>query len=72
MESKYDTNEPIYKTEADLGHGKQTCCQGGGGRRGMDWEFGVGGCKILHLECLSNKVLLYSTENYIQSPGLYI
>ena len=37
---KYDTNDPIYKTETDHRHGKQTCgCQGG--KRGMYWEFGV-------------------------------
>ena len=34
----------------------------------MDWEFGVGRCKLLHLEWLNNKVLLYSTGNYIQYP----
>ena len=31
-------------------HREQTCgCQGEGGRvrRGMDWEFGVGRCKLL-------------------------
>ena len=39
------------------------------GQRGMDWEFGVGRCKLLHLEWIKNKVLLYSTGNYIQSPG---
>ena len=26
--------------------------------------------KILHLECLSNEVLLYSTGNYFQSLGI--
>ena len=50
----------------------QTCgCQGGWGRgvkRGMDWEFGVGRCKLLHLEWINNKVLMYSTGNYIQYP----
>ena len=51
---------------------KQTCgCQGGGGRgSGMDWEFGVNGCKLLHLEWISNEILLYSTGNYIQSLGI--
>ena len=30
---------------------EQTCgCQGEGGRRGMDWEFGVSRCKLLRLE----------------------
>ena len=47
------------------GHGEQTYgCQGGGNR--MDWEFGVR-CKLLHLEWISNEVLLYITGNYIQS-----
>ena len=36
----------------------------------MDWEFGVGRCKLLHLEEINNKVLPYSTGNYIQSPGI--
>ena len=41
---KYGTNDPIYKTETDQGHGDQTrICQGAGmGGSGMDWEFGVG------------------------------
>ena len=38
----------------------------GEGRR-RDWEFGVSRCKLLHLKWLSNEVLLYSTENSIQS-----
>ena len=33
----------------------------------MDWEFGVSRCKQLHLEWISNEVLLYRTESYIQS-----
>ena len=45
--------------------------KGDGGWRGMDWEFGVSKCKLLHLEWISNEVLLYSTGNYIQSPGIY-
>ena len=36
----------------------------------MDWEFGVDRCKILHLEWISNEVLLYSTGSYIQSFGI--
>ena len=31
------------------GHGEQTCgCQWGGKGSGMDREFGVGRCKLLH------------------------
>ena len=51
-------------------HREQTCgCQGGrGGGSGMNWEFGVGSCKLLHVEWINHKVLLYSTGNYIQYP----
>ena len=35
----------------------------------MDWEFRVSRCKLLSIEG-KNKVLLYSTGNYIQSPEL--
>ena len=36
--------------------------------KGMNWEFRVIRCKLLHLERI-NKVVLYSTVTYIQSPG---
>ena len=32
---------------------------------GMEWEVGVSRCKLLYRECINNKVLLYSTDNYI-------
>ena len=32
----------------------------------MEWEVGVSRCKLLYLEWINNKVLLSSTENYIQ------
>ena len=35
---------------------------------GLDWEFGISRCKLLHREWINNKVLLYSTGNYIQHP----
>ena len=45
-------------------HDKQTCgCQGGVGRSGMDLEFGVIRYKLLHLEWISNEILLCSTGN---------
>ena len=34
----------------------------------MDWEFGINRCKLLYREWIDNKVLPYSTENYIQYP----
>ena len=39
---------------------------GSGGR--MDWVFGISRCKLLHTGWINNKVLLYSTGNYIQYP----
>ena len=34
----------------------------------MDWEFGISRCELLHTGWINNKVLLYSTGNYIQDP----
>ena len=58
-------------TEQTQTHGyrEQRCgCQwrGGRGESGLDWEFGVRRGKLLHLEWISNDVLLYSTGNCIQ------
>ena len=36
-----------------------------GGGSGMAWESGVKRHKLLRLEWISNKILLYSTGNYI-------
>ena len=33
--------------------------------RGMDWEFGTSRCKLLPIEWINNKVLLYSIGSYI-------
>ena len=40
------------------------------GGSGMDLESGVSRCQLLHLEWISNEVLLYSIGNYIQSLGI--
>ena len=37
------------------------------GGQGKDWEFGISRCELLYIEWI-NKVLLYSTGNYIQYP----
>ena len=45
-------------------HREQTCgCPTVGG--GMDWEFGINKCKLLYIEWINNKLLLYSKGNYI-------
>ena len=52
-------------------HGEQTCgCQGWREREWDGGEFGVCRGKLFHLEWINNKVLLYSTGNYIQSLGI--
>ena len=53
-------------------HRKQTCGGQGeaGGRRGVEWEFGVSRNKLLYINWINNKILLYSTGNYIQSSGI--
>ena len=40
--------------------------RGRGEGKAMDWEFGIDRCKLLHLKWINNKVLVYSTGNYIQ------
>ena len=42
--------------------------KGDGDGGGMEWEFGVSRCQLLYIEYINNKVLLYSTGNYIQYP----
>ena len=65
---KYGINEPIYKIQTLADMEKRlvvTKGQGEGSER--DWEFGVGRYKQLHLEWISNEILLYSTGNYSHS-----
>ena len=42
--------------------------KGKGVGEGMEWEVEVSRYKLLYIEWRKNKVLLYSTENYIQYP----
>ena len=57
----YDTNEPFHREEIH-GLGEQTCgCQGGGGGSGMNWEFWVNRCKLLHLEWISSCCIAQGT-----------
>ena len=37
-------------------------------RGGTHWEFGMRKCPLLPTEWMSNKALLYSTEDHIQYP----
>ena len=51
-------------------HKEQTCGSEGEewGGGGMEWELGFSRCKLSYIEWINNKVLLYSTGNYIQYP----
>ena len=71
---KYGTNEHIYRTETDSLtdiESRFVVAKEGRGGIGMDRELGISRCKLLHLEWISNEILLYSTKNYIQSLGTY-
>ena len=70
MELKYETNELIYQTEIDSQKQRTDLWlpKGRGGGGGMDWEFGISTGKLLYIEWINNKVLLYSTGKYIQYP----
>ena len=65
---KYDTSELIYDTKNRLTDIEDRLVvakeEGGGG--GV--EFGISRCKLLYVEWINNKILLYSTGNYIQYP----
>ena len=37
---------------------------------GKEWEFGISRCKLLYIRWINNKILPYSTGNYIQSPRI--
>jgi len=49
---------------------KKITGKGERGGSGMDWQSEVSRCKLLHLEWMSNGVLLYSTGNCVQSLGI--
>ena len=36
--------------------------------RGMEWKAGSSRFKLLYIELINNKALLYSTQNYFQYP----
>ena len=68
---KYGTNELIYKTEIDsVIEIKLAVARKVWGGRRVDWEFGIGQCKLLHLEWINGKVLSYIAQETIFSlPG---
>ena len=67
---KYDRNELIYETRNRLTgiENRHVVAKGERGLGEMEWEFGVSRCKLVYIEWINNKVLIYSTGNYIQYP----
>ena len=37
----------------------------------MDREFGISRCQLVYIGRINNKILPYSTENYIHYPGTH-
>ena len=67
VQSKYDTNELICKTETNLQTQRTNLwmlsrAEG----RVINWEFCISICKLLYIEWIINKDLMYRTKNYIQ------
>ena len=55
---KYGTNEPIYESETDSDRENRLVSRGPVGKEGVDWDFWVSRCKLLHVEWINSKVLL--------------
>ena len=53
---KYDTNELTNKIETQTERTDLSLPRGWGG---MEWESGISRCKLLYIEWINNKVLLY-------------
>lgn len=49
----------ISMKQTDIENRFVTAKGGGGGAK--DWEFGISRCKLLYIEWIKNRVLLYST-----------
>ena len=58
----YGTNEPAYRKKKKLTNMKNRLVVVKGEGEGVGW---MGSLGLLHLESISNEVLLYSTGNYI-------
>ena len=65
---KYDTNEPIYKTERQTQRVDLWLPKGEGSWGGKDWKFGINKCKLSYVKLINTKILLNRTVNYIQYP----
>ena len=66
---KYDTNELIYETKRDSHiENKVMVTKGERDQRDKVGVPGISRYKLLYIKQINNKLLLYSTGNYIQYP----
>ena len=67
---KYDSNEIYLWNRNRIMDTKNRLVVAKGKRTGeeMEWAVEVSGYKFLYIEWMNNKVILYSTESYIQYP----
>ena len=65
-------NESVYKTETDSGTSRTdvVVARVGRGLGRTEQDVGVSRCKLLYMEWINKKVLVFSTGNYIQYRGL--
>ena len=62
---KYDANEATYETETNSQRDTENRLVIAKGRKGWSGRLGFARCRFLYTQWI-NKVLLYSTENYVQ------
>ena len=65
---KYDTSQRICKDRLTDIENTLVVAQGREGKGGKEWECGISRTSLLQRRRINNKVLLYSTGNYIQYP----
>ena len=53
------------KQKQSQGYREETCGCQGEGMGGRMKQAGINSCEVLYIEQINDKVLLYSTENYI-------
>ena len=66
MNLKYDINETTHKRDRLTDTDNRLVVAEGRGLGGEERELGVSRRKLLYTERMNNKILLYSTEDYIQ------
>ena len=66
---KYDTIKPIYETEIESEAQRKDVIANAGVGEGSTRSWVIR-CKLVYVGCVNNKVLPYSTGNYIQYPAI--